>query len=713
MREIQFLGHLIGPDGIKVDPTKVEAIKSWETPKNPTDIRSFLGLAGYYRRFVKDFSKIANPLTKLTKKAEAFVWTEEQEKAFQYLKECLCKAPILALPEGNEDFVVYSDASLLGLGCVLMQRDKVIAYASKQLKPAEKKYPAHDLELAAVVFALKIWRHYLYGTKCKIFTDHKSLQYVHKQKELNMRQRRWMELLVDYDCDIQYHPGKANVVADALSRKKPKSMYVLRAMSLVVVPDIFEKIRIAQIEGLKAENRKGELMERKYLELSTVNRGLKLFRDRIWVPKHGGVRDLLLSDVHRSKYSVHPGNNKMYLDLKPQYWWPQMKLEIANFVSKCVTCLQVKAEHQKPYGELQQLPIPEWKWDNITMDFITKLPRTPSGNDMIWVIVDSLTKSAHFLATKESASLEKLAELYVREIVSLHGVPLSIVSDRDSRFNSRFWKGLQKELGTRVNLSTAYHPQTDGQTERTNQTLEDMLRACVLEYGGSWDKHLPLVEFAYNNTTHASIRAAPYELLYGRKCRTPTCWLEAGEKQFTGPEMVQQTADMVAIARDRLRIARERQKKYSDRKHRPKTFEVGERVMLKVSPWKGVIRFGKRGKLGPRFIGPFKVLERVGTQAYKLELPPELDGIHNVFHICYLRKCLAEETGILPLEEIRIHKGKRLLEEPVEILDRVTKQLRHKRVKLVRVLWKNKFGAESTWEVESEMRDRYPNLFVE
>ena len=261
-----------------------------------------------------------------------------------------------------------------------------------------------------------------------------------------------------------------------------------------------------------------------------------------------------------------------------------MKREIAKYVSACVTCSQVKADHQKPYGELQQPEIPEWKWDKVTMDFVTKLPRTSRGNDMIWVIIDRLTKSAHFLATKEKEKLEELAKLNVNEVVTRHGVPLSIISDRDSRFASRFWNKLQEELGTRVHLSTAYHPQTDGQSERTIQTLEDMLRSCVIEYGGSWDKYLPLVEFAYTNTYHSSIDMAPYEMLYGRRCRTPTCWLEPGEKQFASSEIVQITEDKVKIARDRLRVARERQKKYSDKKHRPKTFEVGEKVMLKVSP---------------------------------------------------------------------------------------------------------------------------------
>ena len=266
-----------------------------------------------------------------------------------------------------------------------------------------------------------------------------------------------------------------------------------------------------------------------------------------------------------------------------------------------MTCARVKAGHKKPYGMLQQLEIPKWKWDHITMDFVTKLPRTPSGNDMVWVIVDRLTKSAHFLATRQDVPLTKMAKMYIDEIVSKHGVPLSIVSDRDTRYVSSFWKSLQRALGTRVNLSTAYHPQTDGQSERTIQTLEDMLRACVLEYGGAWDDHLKLIEFSYNNSYHASIGMPPFEMLYGRRCRTPSCWMEPGEKQITGPEIIEISAEKFNIAKEALRVARERQKTYADKKRRPVEFEVGDLVMLKVSPWKGTARFGKRGKLAPRY----------------------------------------------------------------------------------------------------------------
>ncbi|GJV55273.1 putative reverse transcriptase domain-containing protein [Tanacetum coccineum] len=339
---------------------------------------------------------------------------------------------------------------------------------------SRKSTPLNDLDLAAVgVVVLS------YG-----------LKYFFDQRDLNMRQRRWLDLVKDYDCEILYHPGKANVVADA-------------PLLLILFP----------------------------------------------------------------------------------------------------------------------LEIPVWKWEKITMDLITKLPKTPRQCDAIWVIVDRLTKSAIFLPIKESMSSEALAELYLREVVARHGVPVSIVSDRDNRFTSRFWQRFQEDLGTRVHFSTTYHPQTDGQSERTIQTLEDMLRACAIDFGGSWDKYLPLAEFSYNNSYHSSIKMPPYEMLYGRKCRTPICWGEIGQRELASSDVVQQTNEKIDQIKERLKMAQDRQKSYADKRRRPIEFQVGDRVMLKVSLWKGVIHFRKRGKLGPRYIGPFRITDRVGKVAYRLQLP--------------------------------------------------------------------------------------------
>ncbi|GJX19199.1 putative reverse transcriptase domain-containing protein [Tanacetum coccineum] len=460
---------------------------------------------------LKGFKDRQNQMTKLLK--EGHVWFgDKQEAAFQLLKQKLCSAPILALPEGSEDFIAYCDASKKGLGAVLMQREKVISYASRQLKIHEKNYTTHDLELGAVVFALKIWRHYLYGTKCTVFTDHKSLQHILDQKELNMRQRRWLELLSDYDCDIRYHPGKANVVADALSRKEREPPLRVRALVMTISLDLPKQILNAQTEARKPENIKSEdvggmLIENaKFPEAIREQKlepradGTLCLNGRSWLPCYGDLRTVIMHESHKSKYSIHPGSDKMYQDMKKLYWWPNMKADIATYVNKCLTCAKVKAEHQRPSGLLVQPKIPEWKWDNITMDFVTKLPKTSQGYDTIWVIVDRLTKSAIFTPMRETDPLDKLARLYLKEVVTRHGIPVSIICDRDPRFASNFWRSLQNALGTNLDMSTAYHPQTDGQSERTIQTLEDMLRACAIDFGKGWVNHLPLVEFSYNNS---------------------------------------------------------------------------------------------------------------------------------------------------------------------------------------------------------------------
>ncbi|GJY65007.1 putative reverse transcriptase domain-containing protein [Tanacetum coccineum] len=346
------------------------------------------------------------------------------------------------------------------------------------------------------------------------------------------------------------------------------------------------------------------------------------------------------------------------------------------------------------------------------MDFVMKLPKSSQGYDTIWVIVDRLTKSAIFVPMRETDSMDKLARMYLKEVVTRHVIPLSIISDRDPRFAPNFWRSLQNDLGTSLDMSTAYHPQTNGQSERTIQTLKDMLRAYAIEFGKGWVNHLLLVEFSYNNSYYASIKAAQFEALYGRKCRSPICWAEVEEVQLTGPEIVQETTEKIVQIKQRMQAAHDRQKSYADLKHKPMDIQVEDKVMLKVSPWKGVVRFNKRGKLNPRYVGPFKVLEKVGEVSYKLELPEELSRVHNTFHVSNLKKCYADEPLAVPLDGLHFDDKLQFVEEPVEIMNREVKQLKQSHIPLVKVRWNSKRGHEFTWEREDQFRKKYPHLFT-
>ncbi|GKD56405.1 putative reverse transcriptase domain-containing protein [Tanacetum coccineum] len=503
LRKVQFLWHVINGNGIHVDPSEIEAVKNWKAPRT----------------------------------------LNEFELAFQTLKDKLCNAPALALLDGLEDFVVYCDASGIGLGCVLIQRGKVIAYAYRQLKIHEKNYTTHDLELGVVVFALQIWRHYLYGTKSVIYIDHKSLQHIFSKKELNMRQHRWIELLV-----------------------------IMTVKFANILLSIKDKILMAQKEAVD--------------ESAGMQKGL--------------------DEMIKQRRA-----DKMYYDLRDKYWWSGIKKDIAEDV-------------------------------RIAMDFVTKLPRTSSGHDTIWVIMDRLTTSAHFLPIREDYKMDRLARLYLNEIIARHGVPISIISNRDSRFTSRFWQSMQEALGTRLVMSTTYHPQTDGQSERTIQTLEDM------------------------------------SVLYGRKCRSPIMWAEVGEVQLIGPYLVQETTEKISQIKDRLKA-------------------------------KGVVRFGKKGKLAPRFVGPFEIVEKVGPVAYRLDLPKELNGVHDTFHVSNLKKCLADPTMQVPLDEIRVDAKFNFMEKPVEILEREFKKLKRSRIAIIKVQWNSKRGPEFTWEREDQMKSNTSN----
>ncbi|WVZ89856.1 hypothetical protein U9M48_036209 [Paspalum notatum var. saurae] len=665
LKEVSFLGHILSEKGVAVDPSKVKDVLNWKQPKTVTEIRSFLGLAGYYHRFIKDFSKTAKPMTSLTKKNAKYVWSSNCEEAFQTLKKLLTSAPVLTQPDVTKPFDVYCDASGNGLGCVLMQEGRVIAYASCQLRKHEVNYPTHDLELAVVVHALKIWRHYL--------------TVVGIDKGLRLR--------------------------DSLPSWQNKCEQPAELYSLIIEPAIKDQIIATQKQDKGMTHIREGISDEQKACFTLDEQGVLWFKNRLVVPKDMELRKKILDEAHTSLFTMHPGSNKMYQDLKQKFWWTRMKREIAKYVSECDVCQRVKADHLKPAGMLQPLAVPAWKWEDIHMDFVVGLPRTQKGYDSIWVIIDRFTKSTHFISVKTIYHAKTYAELYIARIVSLHGVPLTITSDRGSLFVSRFW-----EHGTKLIRSSAYHPQTSGQVERVNQVLEDMLRACALTYSTKWDECLPLAEFAYNNSYQKSLEMAPFEALYGKRCRTPLNWSEPEERVTFGLDLVTQAEAQVKLIHSNLKRAQSRQKSYSDKRRRPLVFEEGNHVYLRVSPMKGIHRFGVKGKLAPRYTGPFKITERCGSVAYRLELPPHLAAVHDVFHVSQLKKCLRVPEEVVDTSQIQIEPDLTYEEHPIKILDQKQRSTRRRTINFYKVQWSNHSEEKATWEQEEFLQARYPGF---
>jgi hypothetical protein len=481
---------------------------------------------------------------------------------------------------------------------------------------------------------------------------------------------------------------------------------------ILVEPTLHEQIVMAQIgdNGVQVIEDMLEQKVDKYKCFRQDSKGVLWFEDRLVVPKNPELRKKILDEAHLSKFSMHPNSNKMYHDLRSLYWWTRMKREIAKYVSECDTCQRIKASHLKVVGTLQPLPIPSWKWEDICMDFIVGLPNTSRHHDSIWVIVDRLTKTAHFLPVHTTHRVEKYAEIYIDQIVRLHGIPRTIVSDRGAPFVARFWEQLQESLGTQVIRSSAYHPQTDGQTERVNQIMEDMLRACVLHYGKNWDKCLSLAEFSYNNNYQSNLKMAPFEALYGRRCRTPLNWSQDGEREIFGPDLVLEAENKVRVIKKNLEAAQARQKSYHDKRRKPLQFEARDHVYLKVSPTKGVQRFGIKGKLAPRYIGPYEIKETCGPIAYQLKLPPHMSAVHDVFHVSQLRKCVRLPTEVLPELELEIEPDLSYQVHPVKVLDQKERSTRARSIQMYKVQWSNHSVEDATWETEDFLRSRFPDF---
>ena len=667
--EVEFLGHHVGRDGVRMMEDKIQAVKEWPAPTKVGHVRSFLGTAGYYRKFIRDFSAIASPLSDLTKDGVKFEWGLRQQQAFDQLKAAIVRGPVLILPDPARPFVVHTDASGFAVGAVLQQDHgrglQPIAFMSKKMLDTETRWPTHEKELLAIMHALSTWRHYLSGAKFRVLTDHKSLQFFKTQPQLSGRQARWADTIANFDFDIEYIKGEHNVVADGLSRRadwQPSDSKQLSEWLVSPAPPQ-QPQPLPTPSSLAALASSIPLVEQPLRDLAAsyaadpvcrailqdpashprfhIVRGIiHDERGRIFISSGAAqLKAVILRESHDAPTGGHFGAAKTIELVARRFVWTNMHAEIRHYVATCLACQSNKPSTQLPMGLLQPLAVPDRPWQTVTLDLITQLPRSQAGHDAIVVFVDKLTKMVHYAATTTTVSAPQLAELFMQCVVRQHGVPESIVSDRDPRFTSHFWRALWAQLGTKLAMSTAFHPQTDGQTERANRTLEESLRAYVDYSQRDWDTHLLAAEIAFNNSVHASTGFTPFYLNSGQHFRLPMDAAVQAAQQAANPtsaQRIEQLARDLQRAKDNLLLAQQRQAKYADRSRRAATFQVGEQVLLSTEHL-ALASAGQTPKLLAKYIGPFRVVRVVSDVSYELALPPSL-RIHPTFHISKLRR---------------------------------------------------------------------------
>jgi hypothetical protein len=781
--ELKFLGHIVSADGLKVDASKVAVVRDWPVPKTVKELRSFLGLANYFRRFVQGYSSLVAPLNRLLQLPvlTAADWHPEHQQAFDGVKHVLTTAPVLTLPDTSMPFEVVSDASVNGTGAVLLQAGRVCAYTSKKFSKAEYNYTTTEQELLGVIHALQEWRCYLEGgPESTLVTDHNPLTYLQDQAQLSRRQVRWSQFLSRFNYKWLYRPGRINV-ADPLSRSPALCAVLTRAQQLrqeqqeqlqlqeqqqpaqhaqqspaaqqeaaVVLPaehativtegqtadapvagggdselDAPAAARPRRVDNSRTpvevdKRSRGPLDKGEhhplvpsikdgyavdaYFEDKHSTKGLTRDAQGMWrtpqgqivVPNVKELKSIILYESHDADYSGHVGMARTQQNIERFFWWPGLHTEVKQYVKTCDACQRNKPSNQKPAGLLQPLPVPEEKWDVVTMDFITSLPMTTSGFDAITVIVDKLTKMCHLAPVTKDISGVEVAKLFVDRVYCLHGLPKIIISDRDTKFTSEFWEQLHAILGTKLKFSTAFHPQTDGQTERMNRVLEDMLRHYIDPSQTDWDQHLSIAEFAINNAYHEGMKATPFWLNNFKHPRTPLSLHLKSSTSVEARHLADRLVDDLKIAKQSLLSAQQRQATHANKRRRKLVFKVGEEVMLSTAN----IRLKAVGspKLLPRYVGPFKVTEKLSAVVYRLVLP-ERWRIHDAFHVSLLKP---------------YHKSDRLqpLPPPLEFdgdddVFEVERVLLHRDVKrgkrTVReflLKWKG-YGAEhNTWEPE-------------
>ncbi|KAK8918580.1 hypothetical protein KSP39_PZI021790 [Platanthera zijinensis] len=715
LREVHYLGHVISDKGVATDPTKIRAMLEWPIPNSLKKLRGFLGLTGYYRRFIKEYGTIAKPLTKLLKEAH-FSWDVEAARAFENLKKAVSEPPVLALPNFAKPFTVETDASDSGVGAVLTQENRPMAYFSKALGTKNKLLPAYEKEMLAIVLAVQHWRHYLVGGKFIIKTDHQSLRFLTDQKLVTPAQQKYLYKLMGYDYVIHYRQGKENVCADALSRQyegvaKGTEERAAELCGLSIVSsDLIQRVKLswqgdARVQKIIEQKERDESAKPDY----TWQHGLLKRKGKLLIGDDAALKQQLLHIYHDGAVGGHSGVTATYHRLKKMFYWKRMKPDVHTYIQHCTVCQKCKSDNQRPAGLLQPLPIPERIWQDISLDFIDGLPKS-KGKSTIFVVVDRLSKNAHFMAMSHPYTAEGVAQVFMDAVFRLHGLPASIVSDRGAVFVSTFWQELFKTLKVQLKLSSAYHPQTDGQTEVVNRCIEGYLRCMCFERPRGWAEGLPLAEWWYNTTFHSAIRMTPYEVVYGQEPVLHIPYLEGATRVGEVDRSLAARERVIGILKHNLAQAQNRMKVLADKQRRERHLEVGTWAYVRLQPYRQTsLRSHGAQKLAQKYFGPFRVAEKIGTVAYKLQLPEDAK-IHPTFHISQLK----EHKGAPPLTTVAlpetVNEEGNLLVEPMAVLARRIIPKNGRVATQLLIHWTNSSRDDATWEDLEVLRNRFPNF---